>query len=86
MVELFYDGLRPCPFCESKPQVFKKENGYIYIRCGRWSDFTGREHYVGIGGYTKQEAIKRWNGIRAVLDYERTLDTEVGQTLLSSAT
>ena len=86
MVELFYDGLRPCPFCGAEPQVFRRANGYIYIRCSRWSDFRGKEHYVGIGGYTKQEAIKRWNGIREALDCERAVDAEVNQTLLSSAT
>lgn len=79
------DGLRPCPFCGGKPRMWKW-NGGIRIDCSNWNAKHSAEHYVGIGGKTEEEVIRKWNGLRAVLDSEGVVDSEVNQTLLSPAT
>lgn len=61
------DGLRPCPFCGGEPRMWEW-NGGIRIDCSNWNVTDGAEHYVGIGGNTEEETIRKWNGLRVVLN------------------
>ena len=52
--------LKPCPFCGA-PATAWEWNGGARVDCSAWRVTDGYEHYVGIGGKTMEEAIKKWN-------------------------
>ena len=49
--------LKPCPFCGSKPFVWRT-NHRTYIEC---PNLTADSHRVTMSGKTDKEAIEAWN-------------------------
>ena len=49
--------LKPCPFCGSKPFVWRT-NHRTYIEC---PNLTADSHRIMMSGKTDKEAIEEWN-------------------------
>ena len=61
--------LKPCPFCGSKPFVWRT-NHRTYIEC---PNLTANSHRVMISGKTDKEAIEAWNRRAGEEDKHETL-------------
>jgi len=65
-------AMSPCPYCGSAPTVercdpWEERYGKApwYVGCYRDGD---REHFIGVNGETKDDALKNWE--RAVADHK----------------
>ena len=52
--------LKPCPFCNGRAKIWRY-NGGVRIDCENWQGGDGREHFVGIGAKTEEDAVRLWN-------------------------
>ena len=62
--------LKPCPFCGSKPFVWRT-NHRTYIEC---PNLTAESHRIMMSGKSDKEAIEAWN--RRVGEEDKILDEQ----------
>ena len=51
------DELKPCPFCGSKPFVWRTS----YRTCIECPNLTAESHRIMMSGKSDEEAMKAWN-------------------------